>query len=136
LKIESATSLTLGEWVGDEVTILPWPVTFTGAWPAGGFAFPFSRRSVWQALTMTMTTDIETTEAIYPHSVPAYTAPWSEPERLQAFLMLLQDFVQAGIDVRVRAEFLPATGDQQRQIKEKIKEFLLAFPDPKPTTTS
>jgi hypothetical protein len=80
---------------------------------------------------MTITATDTQTEAIHPNSVPAHTEGWTEPERLLAFLMLLQDFVKAGINVRVRTEFLPATEEQHRKIKAEIEEFLKAFPDPR-----
>ena len=83
----------------------------------------------------TMTPETETTEDIFPESIPCQverTEPFTKNERLLAFLMLLQALVQGGLDLRVAAEFLPVTGEQNRQIKDKLAEFLKAFPDKKP----
>ena len=76
-----------------------------------------------------MTTTDTPSETIFPESVPACTENWTEPERLTAFLLLLQGFVKAGINVRVRAEFLPTTEEQHRKVKEDVEGFLKVFPD-------
>jgi hypothetical protein len=73
-------------------------------------------------MTYTDNTETETAE---PETIPA----WTDSERLQAFLLILSGLLKAGVKLRVRAEFFPASEDQKSALRNKMREFIQLFPD-------